>query len=107
MSKFTDFIDSIKDDAGKLAKDELKELISSAKKSESLFIKLQAKNVERLTLTLAEGNITVFGYKRLIKKLEILNSLEEIKLTVKTKAAAQRFATGLNELVIKGLFKLI
>ena len=40
MSKFTDYIDGLQDKVGTLAKDELKELISSAKKDESEFVRM-------------------------------------------------------------------
>jgi hypothetical protein len=44
MSKFTDYIDGLADTTSMLAKDELKELISSSKKDESEFVRLQAVN---------------------------------------------------------------
>ncbi len=49
MSKFTDYIDGFKDETSTLAKDELKELISSAKKDKSEFVRLQAVNIEHWT----------------------------------------------------------
>ncbi len=107
MSKFTDFIDSILDESGKLAKDELKQLISSAKKDESDFVRLQAENFERWTVMLAEGEMTPKGYKLLVKKMEVLTQLEAIKLKVKAKASAQRLAKGIQEIVVKSLFALI
>ncbi len=55
MSKFTDYIYGLQDKAGTLAKEELKTLISSAKKDESEFVRLQAANVECWTEQLATG----------------------------------------------------
>ncbi|WP_455210146.1 hypothetical protein [Kaarinaea lacus] len=107
MSKFTDFIDGIKDDSGKLAKNELKKLISGAKKDESDFVRLQAENIERWTVMLAEGDLTVKGYKILVKKMEVLTQLETIKLKASAKASAQRLANGIQDMVVKGLFALI
>jgi len=107
MSIFTDFIDGIKDDAGKLAKGELKKLIASAKKDESDFVRLQAENFERWTVMLAEGDLTVKGYKKLVKKMEVLTQLEAIKLKVSAKASAQRLASGIEDMVVKVLFTLI
>ena len=72
MSKFTDFIDSIQDVAGTLAKKELKDLIKTAKKDESDFVRCQAQNLERWTVMLTDGDLTVKGYKRLVKKMEVL-----------------------------------
>ena len=107
MSKFTDFIDGIKDEGGKLAKNELKQIIASSKKDTSDFVRLQAENLERWTIMLADGDITAKGFKKLVKKMEVLTQLETIKLKVAAKASAQRLANGIEELVIKGLFSLI
>jgi hypothetical protein len=107
MSKFTDFIDGLVDDSKKLAKDELKALVAAAKKDKSDFVRLQAENLERWTVMLADKDITPAGYKLLVKKMEVLTQLEVIKLKVEAKASAQRFATGIQDLVIKALFSLI
>lgn len=107
MSKFSKFIDDIVDAGGRLAKEELKTLIVTAKKDESDFVRLQAENLERWTVMLADGDLTVKGYKLLVKKMEVLTQLESIRLKVKAKASAQRLAQGIEEIVVKNLFALL
>lgn len=107
MSKFTDFIDSLADEGKALAKDELKSLVATAKKDESDFVRLQAENLERWTVMLADGELTPKGYKLLVGKMEVMTQLEVIKLKVAAKASAQRLAEGIRETVVKGLFALI
>jgi hypothetical protein len=107
MSKFSDFIDGLVDEGKALAKAELKQLIADAKKDQSDFVRLQAENLERWTVMLADEDLTPKGYKKLVKKMEVLTQLEVIKLTVKAKASAQRLAEGIQTLVVEGLFKLI
>lgn len=107
MSKFTDFIDGLADEGQLLAKKELKSLIADAKRDESDFVRLQAENLERWTVMLADGELTPQGYKRLVGKMEVLTQLEVIKLKVAAKASAQRLAEGIQETVVKGLFSLI
>jgi len=107
MSKFTDFIDGLVDESKTLAKDELKKLISDAKKDQSDFVRLQAENLERWTVMLADNDLTIKGYKKLVKKMEVLTQLEVIKLEVSAKASAQRLAEGIQKLVIESLFALI
>lgn len=107
MSKFTDFIDGVVDQGKALAKDELKKLVSDAKKDQSDFVRLQAENLERWTVMLAEGDLTSAGYKKLVKKMEVLTQLDVIKLKVSAKASAQRLADGIQKLVVNGLFALI
>ena len=107
MSKFTDYIDGLADTTSMLAKDELKELIISAKKDESEFVRLQAKNIERWTVMLAAGELTPAGYKKLVSKMDVLAKLETIKLEVAAKASAQRLADGIQKYIIDGLCKLL
>jgi hypothetical protein len=107
MSKFTDFIDGIVDEGKTLAKGELKKLVADAKKDKSDFVRLQAENLERWTVMLAEGDLTPKGYKLLVKKMEVLTQLEVIKLKVRAKASAQRLADGIKRLVVERLFALI
>jgi hypothetical protein len=107
MSKFTDFVDGIKDSAGVLAKDELKQLVRDGKADGSEFVKRQAANLESWTVMLADGDLTPAGYQKLVKKMEVLGNLEALKLKVQTKAAAQRLANGIEDLVINALFQLI
>lgn len=107
MSTFVDFIDGIADEGKTLAKDELKKLITNAKNDRSDFVRLQAENLERWTVMLAEGDLTPKGYKNLIKKMEVLTQLEVIKLEVSAKASAQRLAEGIQNLVVNSLFALI
>jgi len=107
MSKFTDYIDGLQDRAGTLAKEELKTLISAAKKDKSEFVRLQAANVERWTEQLATGEITPAGFKKLVPKMDVLSKLETIKLEVAAKASAQRLADGIQKYVIEGVCKLL
>jgi hypothetical protein len=107
MSKFTDYIDGFKDETSTLAKDELKELISSAKNDESEFVRLQAVNIERWTTMLAAGQLTPAGFKRLVTNMDVLTELETIKLDVAAKASAQRLADGIQKHIIDGFCKLL
>ena len=107
MSKFTEYIDGFADKTSALAKDELKELIISAKKDKSEFVRLQAENVERWTVMLAAGELTSAGYKKLVSKMDVLTKLEEIKLEAAAKASAQRLADGIQKHIIDGLCKLL
>ncbi len=107
MSKFTDYIDAFEDKTSTLAKDEFKELILSAKKDESEFVRLQAVNVEHWTVMLAAGEVTPAGFKRLVSNMDILTELETLKLDVAAKASAQRLADGIQKHVIDGLCRLL
>ena len=107
MSKFTDYIDGFADKTSTLAKEELKELIISAKNDKSEFVRMQAENVERWTVMLAADELTPAGLKKLVSKMDVLTKLETIKLEVAAKTSAQRLADGIQKYVINGLCKLI
>jgi hypothetical protein len=107
MSKFSDFIDGIVDKGETLAKGELKKLVSDAKKDQSDFVRLQAENLERWTVMLADGDLTPKGYKKLVQKMEVLTQLDVIRLNVAARASAQRLADGIRDLVVDSLFALI
>jgi hypothetical protein len=107
MSKFADYIDGLEDKDGTLAKDELKELIRTAKNDESEFVRLQAVNVERWIDMLAEGQVTSAGFKRLVTQMDVLTELETISLDAGAKASAKRLADGIRKHVIDGLCKLL
>ena len=107
MSKFTDYIDGFDDKASPLAKAELKNLIITAKKDESEFVRMQAENVERWTEMLAAGELTPMGFKKQVASLDVLSKLETIKLEAAAKASAQRLADGIQRHIIEGLCKLI
>lgn len=107
MSKFTDYIDGFSDETSMLAKDELEELIISAKNDKSEFVRVQAENIERWTVQLAAGDLTPAGFKKLVSKMDVLTKLETIKLEVAAKASAQRLADGIQKHIIDGLCKLL
>jgi hypothetical protein len=107
MSKFTDYIDGFADKTSTLAKEELKELIFSAKKDKSEFVRLLAVNVEHWTGMLAAGELSPKGYERLVSNMDVLTELENINLDVAAKASAQRLADGIQKYIIDGLCKLL
>jgi len=107
MSKFTDYIDGLADPTSTLARDELKELISSSRKDRSEFVRLQAVNIERWTVMLAAGEITSTGFKNLVSQMDVLNKLETGRLEGAAKASAQRLAEGIQKYILDGLCKLI
>ncbi|HWA14920.1 MAG TPA: hypothetical protein VG817_00705 [Gemmatimonadales bacterium] len=107
MSKLSDFLDDLVAAGGTLARDELIALLKTAKKDKSDFVRLQAENLERWTLMLAEGDLSADGYRKLVRNMEVVAHLEVIKLKVQAQASAQRLAKGIQDLVIGQLFKLI
>jgi hypothetical protein len=102
-----DFIDGLKDDAGILAKDELKNLITDSKKDTEIFIKRQSEKMELYLTQLAEGKVTKEQFQGYVLDIRDLTEIQALKLSVGAKARAQRFAEQIAKLVLDSLMKLI
>ena len=107
MSKFSNYIGGLADEGKVLLKDELIKLVSDAKDDKAEFVRKQAEKLEGWIELLADGDLTAAGFKKLVGKMEVLADLEELKLSVRAKASAQKLADGIRKLVIEGLFKLL
>lgn len=101
------FIDNLKDDTGKLAKDELKGLVKAAKKDSDAFIKKQGKKLERYLDQLAAGEITKEQFKEYVEDIRDITEAQKLKMSAAAKASAQRLADGITSLVIDGLLSLV
>ncbi len=102
-----DFIDKIKDDAGILAKDELKKLIAFAVDDSEDFTKKQGQKLESYLIQLSAGDITKEQFKGYVEDIRDLMEMQMLKLSVAGKASAQRLFNGICNLVIDGLIKLL
>lgn len=101
------FIDNLKDDTGKLAKDELKALVKTTKNDSEAFIKKQGEKLERYLDQLATGAITKEQFKEYVEDIKNLTEMEKLKMSVAAKASAQRLADGIASLIIDGLLSLV
>ena len=106
-AKWETFIDGLKDDAGTLAKEELKNLVYEAKSSTDLFIRDQGWKMEKYLTQLAAGEITKEQFKGNIEDLKDLVEMRQMELSVAAKASAQRIVAGISKLMIDGLLKLL
>ncbi len=106
-SIWEDFIDNIKDETGKLAKDELKDLVKNAKDDSTEFIKEQGEKLERYITQLAKSEINKGQFEGYVLDLADLTEMEANKRTVAAKASAQRLVEGVKNIIIDNLLSLI
>jgi hypothetical protein len=106
-SIWEEFIDNLKDDSGKLAKNELKGLIKSAKDDSEEFLKEQGKKMERYLGQLANGEITKDQLEGYVLNIKDITEMKALQMSVAAKARAQRLATGITNLIVDGLLKLV
>lgn len=107
MGSWEAFIDNLKDEAGKLSKDEITGLVKGAKSDSEDFIRRQGKKIERYLNQLAEGRITKDEFELYITDIRELTTMEALKLSVEAKARAQRLIIGLCNTLIDGLLGLL
>jgi len=105
-SKWEEFIDNLKDSTGKLAKEELKTLIKTAKSDSEDFIRRQAEKIELYLIQLAEGEITKDQFEGYIQDIRDLTEMKALQMSVAAKVRAQNLAQGITNFVIHGLFKI-
>ncbi|MCG3115020.1 MAG: hypothetical protein LLH30_05010 [Candidatus Manganitrophus sp. SA1] len=101
------FIDTLRDTAGHLAKDELKRLVANAKTDADAFIRKQGVKMERYLNQLAAGEISKEEFEGNMQDLRTLTEMQSLKMKVAAKASAQRLCKGIEEVVLNGLMKLL
>ena len=84
-SKWEDFIDNLRDEAGKLAKDELKDLVKTAKEDSEEFIRRQGEKLELYLNQLAMGEITKEQFKGYILDIKDLIRLKKLEIEVEAR----------------------
>ena len=102
-----EFIDNLKDDAGKLAKGELKDLINNTKNDAEDFIKEQGEKMEEYLTQLAEGTINKKKFEGYMIDIRDLTEMKALQLSVAAKARAQNIVNGITGLIIDGLITLL
>lgn len=106
-SIWEDFIDKLKDDAGRLAKDELKDLVRTAKDDSENFIKTQGEKLELYLNQLASGQITKVQFEAYVRDIKDLTEMQALKMSIAAKARAQRLVNAITDLIIDRLLALI
>ncbi len=106
-SSWEDFINGIKDEAGKLAKTELIGLVKNTKNDSEEFLRKQGDKLELYFKQLAEGLITKDQFKGYVEDIKTLTELHALKMSVAAKARAQKLASGIGDLILDGLLSLV
>ncbi len=106
-SRWEEFVDHLKDDTGKLAKAELKDLIRTAKNDSELFLREQGIKLDRYLNQLALSQITKGQFEGYMRDIQDLTEMQALKMSVAAKARAQRLVQGVTDLIINGLLALI
>ena len=99
------YIDGLRDDAGTLAKDELKKLVNEAKSDPDKFIRDKGRKMEKYLTQLAVGEITKEQFKGNIEDLKDLVEMKQLELSVAAKVSAQRIVADISRLMVDGLVK--
>jgi len=99
--------DLLKSDEAKSLKAELLSLIDSAKTDSEAFLKRQGEKIELYLIQLAEGQITKEQFEGYVQDIHDLTEMHALKMSVASKARAQRFVKSIANLVLNRLLALI
>lgn len=101
------FIDELKDEAGILAKNELKDLISDSLEDTEEFTRNQAQKIQRYLNQLALSQITKQQFEGYMVDTADLTRMHAVKMEVAAKVRAQRLADGVQNLILDRLLKVL
>lgn len=106
MASIADAVDSIKDDAGKLIRQQLKELLTSAKNDADAIVKETGQKIADWLVMRAEGKLSDIELEALLYSRDQL--LRQYKNTqeIKVKARVEKIAVGLVNLVLDRILGL-
>jgi len=102
-AKWEEFIDNLEDEAATLIKDDLRALIMTAQGDSNAFVQRQGEKLELYLNQLADGAITKEQFEGYVTDIRDLTKMRSVKMSVASKARAQRFVKGITKIVIKGL----
>lgn len=107
MATWKDFVDNLRDTGGTLAKDELKDLVASARSDGDAFVQAQGAKLERYLAQLAAGALTVKEFELYTKDLVTLTMMESAAMAQEAQTRAHRLAMKIADLVLRGLLALL
>ena len=102
-----DFIEGIVDDAGLLVKDEVSDLIKSAKEDSEEFLKRQGEKIENYLNQLAKNEISKEQLEGYLIDIKDLTEMHALRLSLAGRVRAQRLADGITDIIIGRLLALI
>lgn len=104
---FQEALDTIKSESLKAIKDEFKDLLDTAKKDKSDFIKNSAEQVKRALIYRAEGKLSQDDVATLLKKQKKIAQIEANNAQIQTLARIQKITYRILDIAIDVLLKAI
>jgi len=101
------FLEGLKSDSLGLLNKELEGFIQSAKQDPNTFIKEQGKKLDRYLTQLAMKQITKDDFALLMQDLKDVSEAEALKMEVGARARTQRIVTGVTDLILNRLLRIL
>ena len=102
-----ELLDTIKSESLKAIKDEFKDLLDTAKKDKSDFIKKSAEQVKQALIYRAEGKLSQDDVVTLLKKQKKIAQIEANNAQIQTLARIQKIIYRILDIAIDVLVKAI
>ncbi|MBI5710296.1 MAG: hypothetical protein HZC42_08345 [Candidatus Eisenbacteria bacterium] len=100
-----DWLDELIAAGKKIARDEIVDLVSSAKQDSNEFLRRQGRKLERYLGQLAAGEITVDEFKTLVRQLRTLIEEEAEEMSTRAAVRAQRLTEDITRLILGQLLR--
>ena len=105
--KWEKLFQDIVEDAGKLIKEEIREMLNAAKKDSEEYLRRQAEKIEKYLNQLAAGEIDKEQLKGYLMDIRALTEMFTLQLSTAARARAQRLTKGISDLIVDRLLALI
>jgi hypothetical protein len=106
-NQWEEFFQEIVDGTGELIKDEVKEMLDSARNDSDEFLQRQAEKIVKYLNQLAMGKINKRQIEGYLMDIKALTEMHVLQLSVAARARAQRLTRGISELIVKRLLAFI
>ena|SRR5258708_4319859 len=107
MADFGDVLGSIVKDGANYAKNEIVDLVNSAKQDAERFVQNLGAKLEQYVRELASGDLTQMEFGNLVKGLADLSAIKAAQIDAQAKVRAEKIADGIQNLVVDSLLKVL
>jgi len=105
--QWEEFFKELIEATGELIKEEVRELLDSAKDDSEVFLKRQAEKIEKYLNQFAAGEIDKEQLKGYLMDIKALTEMFALQLSMAGRVRAQHLAKAISELVIDKLLAFI
>ncbi len=106
-SQWEKFFQELVDEAGELIKNEVNEMLESARNDSEVFLNRQAEKIEKYLNQLVTGKIEKNQLEGYLMDIKALTEMHALQLSLASRVRAQRLAHGISDLIVTKLLAFV